>query len=512
MRLLTIKFLKENYLVFVLIFVALFICYKNYTPNTWLSGWDTLHHEFNFGLNLKRDVIGVWRSYQGLGAVAGHSHASDIPRQLLLMLFSLLLPLNSLRYLYVFLTFIIGPVGMYFFLHKGVFNNRFGFPSKAASFLGGLFYMLNLGTLQQFYVPFEMFTTAFAFLPIVYLFSMRFLQHPTQKQYICFLISLLCILPMAYAGTLAYMTFGILLIFLFSLAIQNINKKPYFFRLVVLLGSIFLINSYWILPNLYFVFTRGREVSEAKINYIFSEEAFLNNKKYGTIVDVPILRNFLFGWNYMGKNGDIQNLMSMWRIHLDSSNIVLIGYAFFIFVVLGFTFGFKNKDKVIIALLPVFLLSLFIVFNTNPPIGFLFDLLRDKLGFFKEALRFPFTKISITLVFTYSVSIGYFSDVLFSYIKRKGVRLFILFILCVSIFLFMFPAFKGYLISPSMRIYIPEYYFEMFKWFDSKETTVRVATFPISSYAGWVYYDWGYQGSGFLQFGIKQVITAICST
>ena len=54
----------------ILILVCLVICFLNYTPNTFLTGWDTLHPEFNFGLNISRLVNGVWRADQGLGAVA----------------------------------------------------------------------------------------------------------------------------------------------------------------------------------------------------------------------------------------------------------------------------------------------------------------------------------------------------------------------------------------------------------------------------------------------------------
>ena len=52
--------------------------------------------------------------------------------------------------------------------------------------------------------------------------------------------------------------------------------------------------------------------------------------------------------------------------------------------------------------------------------------------------------------------------------------------------------------------------FEMFDYFESQNEYGRVADFPIHSLWGWTYYDWnepielGYQGAGFLWFGIKQ--------
>ena len=74
---------------------------------------------------------------------------------------------------------------------------------------------------------------------------------------------------------------------------------------------------------------------------------------------------------------------------------------------------------------------------------------------------------------------------------------------------FMLPAFKGNLVSKSMRVGIPDRYFEMFSYFNNQNDFGRVADFPVHSFWGWSYHDWqdhklGYQGAGFLWFGIKQ--------
>ena len=71
---------------------------------------------------------------------------------------------------------------------------------------------------------------------------------------------------------------------------------------------------------------------------------------------------------------------------------------------------------------------------------------------------------------------------------------------------YFLPAFSGNLISPAMRITIPNDYFEMFTWFQGQPTDQRVAIFPIHTFWGWTYYKWNYQGAGFLQFGIPQPI------
>ncbi len=72
-----------------LVLITLSIARRNYTPGTFLSGWDTLHPEFNFGLYLKRVFWGVWREHQGIGAVASQAHAAELTRIPILFLLSL---------------------------------------------------------------------------------------------------------------------------------------------------------------------------------------------------------------------------------------------------------------------------------------------------------------------------------------------------------------------------------------------------------------------------------------
>src|SRR5690242_5813262 len=141
------EFLKRYGLPLVLVVITTSICCLNFTPGTWLTGWDTLHPEFNFLLNFKRLLFGVWRGDQGLGAVAAHSHMSELPRLIILWIFSWIFDASIVRYLYVFLCFILGPLGVYYFLKKTIFKED-SLGSNMAAFLGGLFYIFNLGTLQ----------------------------------------------------------------------------------------------------------------------------------------------------------------------------------------------------------------------------------------------------------------------------------------------------------------------------------------------------------------------------
>ena len=503
---------KNNIFVILILVISIFLALKNYTPGTILSGWDTLHPEFNFGLNFERILSGVFREEQGLGAVAAHSHMADLPRILILYLASFFLSQNFLRYSYIFLNLIIGPVGMYFFLQKVVIKNKFG------SFLGSLFYLLNLGTMQQFIVPFEMFTTQYAILPWIFLTATNYFHKATLKNVLFFSVVTFLAAPMAYAPTLWYVYFGCLALYLLSLSAFGIFKKNFYTlrRVFVLLLLTLLINSFWILPNLYFLKTEAKFVPMANINKLFSSEAFLYNKEFGDLKNISLIKTFLFDWDVYSGNKKFEYLLSPWIKHLKNPNIEKIGLLFPIMAMLGLIYAFKKKSKEAISFITLLFISLFFLINDNPPTGAIFRYLQSNLTLFNEALRFPDDKILGIFIFIFAIYIGIFEVFMENIIKKifKKSYLRIVYLQLVIVFallvIYMLPAFSGNLISPYMRIKIPKEYFSLFKWFNEQPNTGRIANLPIHSPWGWEYYDWyngknpSFQGAGFLWFGIKQ--------
>ncbi|HSA83871.1 MAG TPA: hypothetical protein VLF20_03210 [Patescibacteria group bacterium] len=147
-----VRTFRFDWFLVLLISITVILCYQNYTPHTILSGWDTLHPEFNFSQYLSR-ITSVWQEHQGLGAPPSQAHASEIPRMLIYAVLTFLFPFDFVRYSYVFLMIIMGPVGVYLFL-RYLFAKEEIKPliAKTSSFLGGLFYLLNLGTMQHFIV------------------------------------------------------------------------------------------------------------------------------------------------------------------------------------------------------------------------------------------------------------------------------------------------------------------------------------------------------------------------
>lgn len=508
--------LKKETVIFPIIItlLGLIVGLLNISPNTYLTGWDTLHPEFNYALNLARTIFGTFRIEQGLGAVAAHSHMSEIPRILMLGIFDIFLPTNLVRYAYIIFTLIFGPLGMYFFL-KECFKREF---SKAklvnfSSFIASVFYMLNLGTLQQFVVPFEMFNALYAFLPWILLFAIKYIYSDTneQKKYLFYFILLsLLASPMAYAPALWYMHFGLLCVFLFILSLPRIIKKDLSFlkRSIYLTLATILINTYWLLPHIYFLLNHSSHVSDALVNKLFSDQAFYYNKQYGNFADLSLLKSFLFSWNiYLGE-GHYSNLLSPWIEHLNNKGVSLIGYLFAIISLIGLIYSVIKKKIIFISIFIVSALTLFFLLNDNPPFGFIFTFMQETLPLFKEAFRFPHTKLFIHYIFVFSVFFGVGAMLISNLLLRA--HKYLSYALLISLFgliiFFMFPAFRGNYISPQMKIDIPKEYFESAKYLNSQEDMGKVALLPINSFWGWDYHDWGYQGAGFNWFNIKQPV------
>ncbi len=515
---------KISKLVFplIIILISAFICFKNYTPNTYLIGWDSLHPEFNFPEAFRRVWEGVWRAEQGVGAIAAHSHMADLPRIVFLWLESFILPTSFLRYSYIFLCLVLGPLGVYFFLKYVFQKEKNSFWIYPAAFLGALFYLLNLGTLQNFYVPFEMFTAAFAFIPWIVFLGLKFIREGSRSNLVFWVMVLIISSPMAYAATLWYASFSGLFIFLFVYALISSDRLVQIKRFFVLVLTAVLLNLYWILPNIYSVINQSGVISNSNINRLFSSEAFLRNRDYGTITDILLQKNFLFDWrNFDANTNQFTDLMNVWTKYLSNTLVITVGYILAGFSVIGLLLGTVKRNKTALAFIPALLFCLFFLININPPSGSLYSYLYNNFGIFAEGFRMPFTKFSILYELIAAFYFGCFAFLLLT-LKESPLKVIIVFVkafktlFLVSVVLglvyFMRPAFEGNFIGQNVKIKLPSEYLQIFNWFSSNSEG-RIALFPINSKYGWEYRNWdlpagrqGYEGSGFLTYGISNPI------
>lgn len=494
--------------VFFPVLIALIggiIAFANYTPNTYLTGWDTLHPEFNFPLAFERVINGVWRADQGLGAVAIQSHMAELPRIFLLWVLSFVFPLESLRYITMLTPLVIGPLGVYFLVKNLLKNKKYTY---LASFLASLSYLMSLGTVQHFVVPLEMFAVHFAFLPWAFLFVSKFLETGNKKFLALFALNTIFLIPQAHTATLLYVYILSLLAITGTFIALNFNKKN-IIRGALLVIITILINAYIIFPNIFAARNHGQEVQNSRINRFFSQEAFAKNQQFGNIENAAVAKSFLFDWQLydFGKNQSV-DVVSSWKKNLENPLVLGFGYLVFVVSLLGVIKTLIKRDKKVLVFLPISVAAFLMLLNGTFPMTWVFSNLSLISETLKEALRFPFTKFSILYMLGLSVFFAIGLQFIFEKLNRNVLTKVTTAVITAGFILYFLPAFKGDLVSPSMRVSIPNEYFQMFEFFDSKNADERVAVLPIHSFWGWVYNDWeqssGYQGAGFLQFGIKQ--------
>ncbi|MDR0463160.1 MAG: hypothetical protein LBG64_02995 [Pseudomonadales bacterium] len=523
------KFFLKHYhyiLPSILVFITTLISVFNFTSGTWLVGWDTLLPELNFPEHFSRSLSGVWRQDQGLGAVAAHAHMSELPRIMMLWVLHFVLPLHTLRYIVIFLCLIAGPLGVYFFVKEGLLpatKSKRPWQGALIGFLAALFYLFNLGTVQHFIVVFEMFAFQYAFLGWLFLVATLIMrQAKTKHKKTCFYMAIFWLLsffssPMAYASQLWFAYLLGLIFYLLTYFLMDLKNWKSNLIKGLLIGLLTLTaNAYWMLPNFYFLLSPASSIpAQSQINQSFSIESFLSNAAFSGFIDTVSLRSFLFEWQkYNFDTNSFEPMLMAWHEHLNNPLLAVWPMVIFIFAVIGVIYGFIRKQKWLIALLPVALLAILIIMNANPVVGFFFSILRDNIPLVREGLRTPWTKFSILLMLAISVlsafGFNFVAELIMTKIKKikRGIKKAVLgistFAVIIITIYFGWPMFQGYLIHPQIRQEIPETYFRFWEWAQTQPDSIRMALLPAPIFTAWEYHTWGFEGAGFLWFGMPQ--------
>ncbi|HSW47699.1 MAG TPA: hypothetical protein VLG67_01340 [Candidatus Saccharimonadales bacterium] len=430
----------------------------NYKPGTILSGWDNLHPEFDFGLNIQRSIFAVWQEFQGLGLLGGMGHASDLPRQIFLLILSLVLPTDSLRYIWTFLMLFTGSAGAYYLI-KHVLSWNIDFSNHLESriknqelredktvirnsyfllpFLGACFYLLNLATVQMFYTPFEAFSAFFGFLPWLLLASLLYFNSTkkTAKKYLLFLAIVLLFATTSWYVQTFFIVFVIALsIMLLPSTLLSLRgsrspsgnaaihsnrflpagRQGFNFvrndmkKIFKLYSIIFLINCFWLLPVAYFTLTSSQVNLNSKINQMATESIFLQNQEFGTVPDVMLLKGFLFKSVDPDSNGTTTYMLSPWINHLQNPFVVIIGYLLFTIVFIGFIKSIRSKNSALQGFSWLFIFTFISLAIDTFPFSFINTIFRNYLPLVNQIFRFPYTKFVTlaSLVFAVLFAVG----------------------------------------------------------------------------------------------------------
>src|SRR3989344_5337140 len=212
--------LKKPAILFpaILILIELLLFLGNFKLNAYLIGWDNIMPEFDLKTNFLRSIYSVWQEYRGLGLLDGLAHSANLFHTIYISILSIIAPDSSLRYIYLHLTHLVGGISFFFLLRKLTKNDK-------ASFFGSLFYMLNLGVIQMYFAPLEVFTTHFAALPVLALLITNALSKTNLKNLTYLFLGCLLTSPQAFVPTV-FIAFGIFLAFMLLIdLIKNRNFK-----------------------------------------------------------------------------------------------------------------------------------------------------------------------------------------------------------------------------------------------------------------------------------------------
>jgi len=490
----------------VLSLLVVVLAAVNFSPGSWLSGWDNLHPEFNFGLNIGRSLSSVWQEYQGLGLLGGMSHAADLPRQLFLFVISIVIPPQLHRYLWVWLSWWCGAVGAYF-LALLLFSSKDERPSRiarAAGLVAGSAYLLNLAMVQYFYVPYESFSSFFGGLPwLLWAVSWYYRSPSSRRLAALFLISLVA--SSAFYVQTLFVVFVMLVavMTLCQLAVKKLSVKDAFLAGVVLLAA----NAFWLLPSAYFTLTSAQVTINSKVNRLSTFESQLMNQAYGTPLNIALLKGYWLNYQDF-QNGSYSYLMPEWRAHTDQGYVVGIGVTLWVLSALGILLTVRRGSKLSVGWLCCFVLVTVMLSSGNGPLGAAFNWASRNIPLFGQVFRTAFTKWSVAAALVYAIGLGSWSYWLLSQFRRNQIMLAGLwvFLTTAALSCVVWPAFQGRLISPLMRLAQPAAYQELFRFLASEPKQARVITLPLPDFWAWNFYSWDYRGSGFLWYGIEQPI------
>ena len=512
---------KEHLPLLIIFLVVFILTIKNVVPNTYFSGWDNSHPEFNVWEFTKRVFSGAWVEFQGTGAPASQSQLTEITRLPYIYLLKLFVPNHLHRYLFTFLMLFIGGMGMYFYLiNIWLTKIKDNFRNWLAGF-GALYYILNIITLQEFFINFELFSVEFAFFPFVLLTIHTISSKVNIKNILLLIGTILLITPCAYVPTIFYLAYIFFIIYAFfvNLHIQeNILKTLKMTGFIALI--IFVVSSFWMLPNLYYAFHNSHYVTESRANQMFDMEALWSVREAGTIDNFLTGIHFIFNWkDYNFKTSQYEFIYESWNKHLSNEAVTYLLIFFNLVSMAGFistVFDFKKGKK------RWGMICIYIFTTTFVWIGlFLPNALTSliyKFGIIKESFRNPFTKLSNFYSFVITIMLcSYIEQVVYVFkkLKYRFISVFIPIILLLVFFISLiytaWPSFNSSFLNDKLRIKYPSEYFEMFTYLKTKPTSSRVLELPFLSDEGWLYYNWpnqgfgnGYQGMGFYLFGIPQ--------
>lgn len=499
------------FIIILLIETVLFI--RNYIPGTNLVGWDNLYPELDFPLNIQRSFFAIWQEYRGLGVIDGMSHAANLAHYLFLFLLSFFLPQNLLRYVFIFLTHLLGGIGMYllinYLIRKVVhLQNVRASLIPWLSLIGALFYQYNLATVQMFYLPFELFTVHFSAIPWTILTLLNYLESPSRKSFFFLFLTVILTTPQAHVPSIyLVMAFIITVILLYKLIVSKGKDIKVVLSALML---VILTNSFWGIPYIYSTIKQAKTIAQSKNNQMGTDDIFFRNQAFGDFNSTALLQGLTLDFvQYDYQKGKSDFMFEPWKIHLANPIVVVFSCIFFILAGWGLVYAFLLKIKSSYPFVILFIFSFLILGNDIPVLKLFSQFLHTYIPYFHNVFRFVFTKFSLLYSSMYSIFLvmGLLGILeMFKEFRSRKIGYGFVFPLFVLIFYTSSPSFNGNFFYSNLRVKIPDDYTSTFNFFRTQDSNSRIAVLPLPWYWAWTQNSWGTIGSGFTWFGIPQAL------
>lgn len=504
--------MKNRWLYLLVGVVACFVAYFNWPKTGMIIGWDNLMTQFDVDMNIRRELSGVWQEYQGVGLLAGMGHAADLVRLGFEYLLTLVLPDNIIRAVEIFGMYILGGLGVMWLMGKLVDKEKINVP--VAQMVVGVFYLVSLGTIQNFWVPFEPYYWAFGMFPWVLGSYIEYLEKGGRKLLLRLVLVSLLATPMGYLQTIYLVGLVFLLLFGVGYVLYRDKAEGVWERTKRVATAItvsLLVNAFWLLPQTYFFVTSVGVTTQAKMNQIATPEVALSNATSGDIGSVLKMEGYWLKLHDYQANGSFAYLMKPWVDHLGNVYVQYAQIALIIMVLVGFIYVMFVKSKWKYGVLLAMVFCLIVLQGNNDPFGYIYESVSKVMPIIGQIFRSPFTKVvvfwNLLQAICLGVTVGWLASII-SRVRLLGAKLVGWIAVCLIFGMQIavsWPIFSGNLVYQRLNLTLPQEYQELFHYFKSSPNG-RIALAPVETLWGWKYHNWGYDGSGFLWYGIEQPI------
>lgn len=449
------------------------------------------------------------------------SESVDIWRQMILAGLSVLVAKPLVEQMYYLGMLLGGTLGMGL-LSQEVFRALFpqrrkSVTTQVVGYLGGLSYLFSVFTMGTFYLPIVMYVVRYAFFPLIVTFFIRTIRDKPLFR----TSNTVWLVIIALLGSPAYLTATVFFTLLIILGVLVFSHLRYLKAYFLTLGLFLLVNAFWLLPFGLYVQHKSPLVPLAS-TFIEVNQIQLNQpgKTFYWSSLLQLLPSFSTTTFTTLPGGQTQLLQPFFESVNTNRPYQLYLAVLWVGVVVGVGVVVRHAGRRHLSaswVVLLFLISLFFLRKEYPPLGFAYDWLGATVPLLKIILRFGGEKFYPLLMMSVSVlsSVGVVTGGMWVWrrwthrwrvapVLRRG-SVVVALVVLGAIFIAPFTAFfRGEFFSSIVKVRIPPQYFEIVQRLNADDRPGRILHLPFDTNSYWKSYSWGYVGSAFLNFTLKQ--------